>query len=264
MFLSDIFDNLAAGEFSQIKIGGTPLNQIQPEHVKQILTHVNLGLQDLYRKFSIVRGELTLKLQKGVYVYKLDTSKSLAKAYADAQKWVDEHPGQPAPIVDPRLYYIDDLDNPFRGDINKIEQLNLESNFILPINDNNVISAKNNTQLELIIPKMIVDQVDIPSARFATEFITVSYRAKPVLITRGMQQYYEPCSIEIPLPDLYMQALLYFIASRVLTPIGSVDEYKPGDNYSAKYQQECQNLMSLGFDLTDSNTVTSLRTRGFV
>lgn len=264
MKLSDIFDALSSSELSQVKLGGTPLKQIQPEHVKELLVHINLGMQDLYRKFTIVKGEVTFKLKPGVYTYVLDVKNSFAKALKDASDWSAKNPTLPVPIIDPDNYYIQDGDSPFLGDINKIEELLVGRNKWLPINDSNVLSARNNKQLELIIPHIIVDEYSLVGHPERIEYITAKYRAKPVEVKRGSGDFFDVCSVDVPLPDLYMQALIYFIASRILTPIGSVDEYKPGDNYTAKYMQECQSLTSLGFELSESNTPNTLRRRGFV
>ena len=266
MNLKDVFDMLSYGEFAQIKIGAQPLSHANPDHVSQLISHVNLALQDLYRRFSIVRGEVKLKLVPGTYRYVLNTDASLYLAYKNADEWIANNPNVPAPIIDPAKYYIQDRGNPFKGDINKIEKLTLANRYKydLPINDSNIMSAKNPSQLELIIPEAIVDGKDLIGDWLGADVVNVEYRAKHVNIVRDSSKYFEACNVEVPLPDLYTQAMLYFIAFRVLTPIGSMEEDKPGNNYYNKYYQECQNLLALGFELTECNTVTTLRSRGFV
>lgn len=55
---------------------------------------------------------------------------------------------------------------------------------------------------------------------------------------------------EIDLPEMYMMALLYFIASRIFVNLQQETRQDPIDRkYLEKYEMECQRLIQLGYDM---------------
>ena len=51
MTLSDVFDQLAYGEFSKIFLGES--GAIPQSNWNRIITHINLGLTELYKRFDL-------------------------------------------------------------------------------------------------------------------------------------------------------------------------------------------------------------------
>lgn len=80
----------------------------------------------------------------------------------------------------------------------------------------------------------------VPST-LSTEYLTVVYRAKHPELDKSKIPL-APDEIEVELPEAYLVALLYFVASRVLNPIGIADNFHEGNNYTAKFEAACQLL----------------------
>jgi hypothetical protein len=76
----------------------------------------------------------------------------------------------------------------------------------------------------------------------SSKTIRAFYRAKPKEINKLLAVAY-PAGIEIDLPDTYLQALLYYVASRVHTPIGLTKEFHQGNDYLGKYEAEVARLL---------------------
>ena len=66
------------------------------------------------------------------------------------------------------------------------------------------------------------------------------------------------------LPDAYLEALLYFVASRINNPIGMTNEFHAGNSYAAKYEQECARLEMLNLEVDQGYQNTRLRAGGWV
>jgi hypothetical protein len=96
--------------------------------------------------------------------------------------------------------------------------------------------------------------------------LNVKYRADHVTI--GVREAAkEPEKVEVDLPSTHLEALLYFIASRMMNPIGvtgSQGQYHEGDNYAQKFEQACRQLEAGGFQLQDFDDGAKFRGRGFV
>jgi hypothetical protein len=53
MVLQDLFDELATGEFSNLAIGNSINGSIEPDAYKKVVTQVNAGLRELYKRFLL-------------------------------------------------------------------------------------------------------------------------------------------------------------------------------------------------------------------
>lgn len=146
--------------------------------------------------------------------------------------------------------------------------LHLDSGFTFPIDDPvNRMSAKMLDQLTMRLPVTLVNQGADLFEPFKTEDILVSYRTKALDIIKpgcGMDEFFEPSEVDVELPDMYLEALIYFVASRVMNPIGMNEEFHAGNNYAAKYEEECQRLEVKDLNLTDGATNWGVQRKGFV
>lgn len=93
--------------------------------------------------------------------------------------------------------------------------------------------------------------------------LVVGYRAGPTRLTE-QHAYMEPEYVEVDLPHLYLEPLVYFIASQFLNPMGATDGLHEGNNYAAKYEQACQQLEFQNFDLDRHDNQDSFRAAGWV
>jgi len=85
MNLQEVFDQLSAGEFSQLSIGGANAGVIDESNYKKILGHVNLGLTALFTRFNLKEQSLqfTLNPASDTYQLNLDDMLKISKVVTD-------------------------------------------------------------------------------------------------------------------------------------------------------------------------------------
>ena len=113
------------------------------------------------------------------------------------------------------------------------------------------------------------NHLDIPSDPLIspwlveTSELNIRYRADhPVIDIDAATN--TPESVVIELPPAYLEPLLYYIASRYISPIGMNAEFHEGNNYAAKYERSCQRLEQLNMEVDADSINTKLTDRGFV
>lgn len=72
MKLQEVFDQLSAGEFSQLSIGGADAGVIDEGNYSKVLGHVNLALTSLYTRFNLKERQLAFTLQADSDTYQLN------------------------------------------------------------------------------------------------------------------------------------------------------------------------------------------------
>lgn len=239
MKLQDIFNQLSAGEFSQLSIGKGVDGSIEESKWPTVVSHITLGLTALYRRFNLKEGRITIALQPNITQYRLNSEYSLSNIRSSQT-----------------VKYIQDIGNPFKDDLIKIEQVFTDKGFELALNDpSDVYSLLVPNSTTLVVPKTMLDAGQSIPDWLKTETLEVVYRANhPSLGTSG--GYLDPERIPIELPITHLQALLYFVASRAHNPIGMSKEFHAGNNWYAKYENECQQLRidNVGMDVNNSGT----------
>lgn len=248
MKLQDIFDALTAGEFSQISIAAQPAGVINQANFKQIITHVNLGLAALFRRFHLKENRLVLSLQDGQAMYQLKSDFAVAKRSSrQAVRTI-----------------LDSADAPFIDDIMKITRVLTDFGVEMKLNDvDDQYSVLTPSLTSLVVPPLVAKQTGATPYWLRTPRLTVIYRAAPHLITVPVGLF-DPTRVEIELPYTHLEALLFFVASRVNNPIGMANEFHAGNNYAAKYEQACLDLTVTGIDVEQGAGNTRLHRAGFV
>ena len=248
MKLSEIFSQLVYGELSQTNLGehvsGVPTEANQA----QILSHINLGVSDLHKRFLLKEGRLTLALQTGRYTY------PLTPAYAVST----------LESLETTRYIVDTALEPFTGDVNKIEQVHTSYPFELGLNDEaDEYSCFTPSTSTLRVAEDIVDGASDLTEQLVTSTLTVVYRTNPKKII------YVPAEdtlddIEVDLPFTHLVALLYYVASRVHNPIGMSNEFHAGNSWAAKYEMECLRLDGFNLQVDRSSSSTRFERNGYV
>lgn len=246
MKLTEVFAQLTYGELSQISMGGGEAGEINENNYEAVLSHINLGLTALYKRFPLKESRLTVELQPGRFTY------PLAILYAESNTRSKE------PVK-----YIKDVGNPFTGDILKIEGVFTAAGKEFPLNDaGNVYSITTPSMAVLKIPAAIVANDGNTPEEFKTTTLEVVYRANhPVVSTEGN---FMPETYELELPYSHLEPLLLYVASRVNNPIGMVNEFNAGNNYSAKYEMACQAIETANIRVDQGAQHDRLRSKGWV
>lgn len=250
MKLEEVFTQLSFGELSQISLGGKEPGVIDESNYGQIITHVNLGLLALYKRFPLKEGTVTVKLQAGKITY------PLTMAYAASNVRSKEF----------FKYILDTPANPFKEDIFKIEAVYTESGYELGLNDpGDDFSIRTPSANLLQVPWDIAAMAKELGSDLNTETLQVKYRAMHHVIPTNLGA--AAPRHELELPYSHLEPLLLFIASRVNNPIGSINAangFNMGNNYAAKYEQSCMALEVLNLKVDQSGTNTRIERNGWV
>lgn len=85
MNLQEVFDQLSAGEFSQLSIGGANAGVIDASNYKKILGHVNLGLTALFTRFNLKErsSQIVLNPSSDTYPLALEDLLKITKLETD-------------------------------------------------------------------------------------------------------------------------------------------------------------------------------------
>lgn len=239
MTLKDIFDQLAYGELRQVIMGNASMEMgegIPTERRKALLLSVKLGLTELHKRFLLMEKRLTLTVVPGKQSYLIH------KRFAAANTKSAE------PVK-----YINDTADPFQDDFMKIERVYDSEGTELPIN---VLGNENSVRVTSSNSLVLPDGYD--QATF-----DVVYRADHPEIKDYLAEA-APQLIEVNLPGSHLEALLYYVASRVTNPVGMVTEFHEGNNYAMKFEAACQQLTTLGFTTNVMEENTRLRDNGWV
>lgn len=223
MKLSEVFNHLTYGELSQIAIGQNEMGEIAEDNYPVLLSHINLGLTALYKRFNLKEGSVTIPLVSNTTLYPLDGKV-----------------------------------------VHKIERVATVEGTDLGLNDRSDEFACSTPNMHTLrVPSAIVERsVDLPD-RFKTNELLVTYRANhPNLVL--VNEYIDPNITEVELPYSHLEALLYFIASRVNNPIGLVNEFNAGNNWASKYELECQQLELQNLEIDQGSTNDRLSKGGWV
>lgn len=232
MKLSQVFDQLTSGEMSQVFLGGREYGGVTEDNYHQVGNHVLIGLYALYKRFNLKQNQLTVQLEPGKYVY------PLLQKYAVNDKY--------SVIPAAKRHILDSPDDLFRGDVIKVGKVETDNGCVLALGDewdkNSIMMSDMET---LRVPKAIVDKSsDLPDY-LKTDQLVVTYQANhPNYVPRV--GFYDPELTPIELPDSHLQALLYYVASRVHNPIGMGAEFNAGNNWFSRYELECQRLQNDG------------------
>lgn len=223
MKIQDVFDHLSYGEFSQLSIGGGKAGEIDESNYARVVSHIQLGLTALYKRFNLKESRISFPLVDGAETYSIDTS-----------------------------------------DLLRIERVITDTGSEVSINDHGDEWGVFTPALSVIrlAPKLAAQGIDTPDC-LKTANLIVAYRANhPKIIGSSGVLIAETKTIE--LPPSHLEALLYFVASRVNNPIGMTNEFHSGNTWFSKYETECRRLESDGFMVQETEGTSKLRSRGFV
>lgn len=236
MYLSDVFDQLMYGELSQLHIGGDECEVIKPENYAKIAAHVNLGLSALHTRFLLREDEVILQQYSHITDYRLHSD------FAQTNTASNE----------PYKYIIDSPERPFTDNIIKIETVYDEGGCKVPLN--NPIES-----CSVYTPAPNTLQVPAPHNANST---FIMYRAEhDHLIVDEATDLTKVC---VNLPRAFLEALLYYIASRHFTPLGATEAGNVSMEFRQKYEAACAMLELKNIAAEDNHTNTQLEVAGWV
>lgn len=148
-----------------------------------------------------------------------------------------------------------------RDDIHKIEKVFTAEGYEVGLNNPaDPYSFYTPTLSTLRIPDLYLSNFLALPDNLKTAAFRVVYRANHPIIG----EVDDASTCDIALPYSHLEALLYFVASRIHNPIGMVNEFNAGNNWASKYEMECARLEGQGNYIDMSSDNTKLAQKGFV
>jgi len=224
MTLLELMKDLTYGELAQFKIGnllpGERDSEPDPTRYEQLISHINLGLLAIYKRFFLSSKEIYIQQYSQIATYVL-SSKYAQTNIASAE---------------PIKYIMDTVQNPFLDDVLKIEEVYDEEGNKLPMNDVT-------EDLSVFTPNYRSVQVPYP---VDANTMAVQYRAAhpKIIYTRDIN----PAEIEVEVPNSLHEALLYYVASRYATSVGG-DGGNEGNTYFQKFEDSCNKVDEYGLEV---------------
>lgn len=219
---------LQDSELSQVYTTGETPDDLQPKEARQLIRSLDLGMSALYSRFRLKDGRVTLRHDVGIENYELD------RDFAESNDTSLE-----------LTKYLIDLDSPYQDDAIRLEEVLGEDGDPLPLNDGDYEAPWHMPELgKVYVTETLRTPTPlslwVPSDKELGD-LTVLYRARHAEVDVDAAVA-DLDSVEVELPQEYWQALFYYVASRVYSPMYRAGEMHEGNNWAARYEQECQRL----------------------
>ena len=230
MNLRQLIDHLVQNNLYQF-------NMAKNEQFPAIINALNLELTQLYSRFPVLEKEVAFRRFPEISMYHLtrrycrsnDESKELYK------------------------YILDTKDNPFLGDVLKIENAYTESGQHIVLNDNNNPRA-------WFTPSF--DTIQIPNTTdIDTRIAIIGYKAKPEHIDPNTTDFEK----DIYIPSYLEEPMIYGVTMRVAERLPTQTGMQVVQMAQAKYKELCDNVDTLNlFHENNVSTNIKLGMRKFV
>ena len=230
MNLRQLIDHLVQNNLYQF-------NMAKNEQFPAIINALNLELTQLYSRFPVLEKDVAFRRFPEISIYHLtrrycrsnDESKELYK------------------------YILDTKDNPFLGDVLKIENAYTESGQHIVLNDNNNPRA-------WFTPSF--DTIQIPNTTdIDTRIAIIGYKAKPEHIDPNTTDFEK----DIYIPSYLEEPMIYGITMRVAERLPTQTGIQVVQMAQAKYKELCDNVDTLNlFHENNVSTNIKLGMRKFV
>lgn len=236
MRLSELFDYLNYGELSQLSIGGNDQGVLDLSNQAAVITHINLGLVELYKRFPIKLREVTVQQIEYLTTYHLDARYALSNPHNTDNGSFPK-------------YIIDSPFEPFTDDVLLIEAISDEACEWYTLNDE--------SDCRTIITNGAASINTPDPASEAALFI--HYRAAPEKISVSVA---DPSATVVPITDQYIEPLLNYVAYRAFAAFNMNNPETVG--YYQKFEASCALLDQKGMRHKDAIANSRLGLNGWL
>lgn len=238
--VEELFDDLSFGELSNLKVGNSTLASVAEENYPRMISHINLGLLDLYQRFVLKKKELNIHQIAGTTDYYLRTEYMDDAAYCGSNG----------------MYIARKEIDPFTDDIVKVLEVFDATGAVIPLNDRNA-TARRVSQGSEVTPGITTPAHDtlIMVLPPVPEIVTVSYQARYPKIT--ITELFDPKKIKLYIPDFIRKPLMFFIAARIVAGIKvslSEGENHPATSLRSGYNAACNEITNLNLTIDEDST----------
>jgi len=216
IYLQELFDSLAYGEFTNVALSKTPNGTVNPEQYPKLVSLINEGLLDLYTRFTIHKKELDLHQRAGYTQYYIRP----------------EHVGNPL-SGDPDIYIDDTKEDSVNADIIRFLEAYDSMGSTIQIND----GAYPN---DIFLPAPDIIKI---AERDPLEVISIVYQAAYPKIK--IDNTFDPTTYKLYFPAYITRPLKAYIAGQLFTgKTGKAVENAghPANTFMYRYEQLCAEL----------------------
>lgn len=222
MLLSEIFNQLTYGEFSQTNL--TENDTVAQVDYPRIINYINMGLTELHKRFDLKREAVMIKQYASVFNYILHSDYSVSNT---------------ASTQDPK--YIEDGGTIFKNNLLLIERVTDELGDELYLND---------ATFEDTLITTSYNSIQVPTPLDDLTMI-VEYRAKQDDVDTTTTDLN---SVEIDIPYSHLEALLFYIAARYFRTVPLLNGLNEGTTFYQQFEMSCKQLEVLGLNNTSIQT----------
>lgn len=234
MLLSDVFDHLTYGELSQVAVGGRDSGGVQLEDYPMVISHINMGVIELYKRFPLKLSQVIIQLYSEIGTYYLDSK------YAESN----------TSSTEPKKYIMDGV-QPFDNDVLIIDSVYDEDGQELPLNEE---------EMTYSVFTPTYNSIQVPFSDEANA-INVVYRAAPARISKSIT---DPTTVDVEIPYQLLDPLLLYIGSRVHSSLNLDNASAEANNYYQKFEASCNKVLELGLSIVNQHTNVRLWRDGWV
>lgn len=225
MKLSEIYDQLVYGELTQLAVAGANLSGVEDIDHKKMVTHINMALTELHKRFSLHKGEVTVKMYEQIQTYYLDRRFAVTNTSSDEP-----------------IKYIDDSQfEPFHDNVLHIERV---------INENGDILFKNDDTEYWAVHTPHHNAIAVPYPD-NENVMHVIYRADHPRISHVDLV---PETTDISLSWTFMEPLILYVAYRFFITMPANNGVSQGASFKALFEASIKKIEELNLTNRD-NTI---------
>lgn len=225
MKIKRIIEHLETGVLSKVNLGGNIEVGVTSYNYPSIISAIELGLIELAQTFNLKQRELFIKQEDHIKIYNLDVKYAVTNTSS----------------TEPYKYIKDSTDNPFTGDILRIDAVYDELGNQLSLNNDSDPDSLYTPSLESI-------QVQKPNGE---NTLAVIYTA---CVTELRKTGTNLLDQEVYLPASLLQPLLMFVAAQVTLGKDSLEAKNESMVYERRYREAVALAMNFGAKVADSTT----------
>lgn len=233
--LREILDNLTYGELAHVAIGNAALGTIIDKDYPRVVSCLNGALTAVHKRFLLRTGEVSLQQETGRSTYYLRTEHTVSAG---------------SPLL--TKYVIDSVDDPFVGNIFKIEKVFASDGSELIINDSLQEYPIYTPNFDTLVMEFLLP-----------DLVKVTYRADHprIKVVTG----FDPEQVQLHIPTSILDAISLNVAARIYSPLTAGDgERSAASAFNYAYELECKRLENEGMSLDVDSADNRFEDRGWV
>lgn len=231
MLVADIISSLRFGELRHFNFGETEVEGLQEVHFPMVINLINQGMLDIYTKMPLQFKEVFIQPVTQMNIYKLHPRHAVTNLDSTAVKFIK-----------------DTIEDPFEGNILKVEAVYSEFGYEIPLNDHVNPDSIFTIALDTI-------QIPKPSEQIA---MSVIYRSCPQPSEESID-----ISQDLDLPLVYKQALIMFVSGKAHLTRAHMDSEIKHSDYMNRYEREMERLRMAGYFISDASSNSKFARRGY-